>query len=430
MVNFSDLGLNAWIVKACDSVGIKNATAVQANCINPILRGRDVLGCAETGSGKTAAFALPILQRLAEDPYGIFALVLTPTRELALQIAEQFRVFGASIRVRVTVVVGGLDMVTQSLSLSKLPHIVVATPGRLLDHLNSNDKLSFKRIKFLVLDEADRLLDKGFANEIGSIMEHIPKKRQTLLFSATMTDSLVALQSISSNKPYVFRLAPVETTVGSLRQEYIFMPAPVKDVYLTYLLRANPDTTCIVFTPTCKVCEFIATLLRELDVDCESLHSYGTQQQRITALGRFKAGAVNVLVATDVASRGLDIPTVNMVINYDVPAIAKDYIHRVGRTARAGRSGLAITLVTQYDVEVLHGIEATIEKKLTARETSEKEVLEGLTEVLSAKRVARQKLVESGFGERQKARKQRAQLQDSDNEIATDVTVKKAKSKR
>ena len=243
----------------------------------------DVLGSAETGSGKTAAFALPVLQALSREPYGVFAVVLSPARELAQQIADQFSALGARLPTRVCVVVGGADMMRQALALAERPHIVVATPGRLADHLRSSSGVPavVRRARFLVVDEADRLLDGGFADDLGFVLGQLPGRRQTLLFSATMSGALRRLQTLALREPFVADLAPQEAVVASLTQQYVFVPATVREAYLTYLLRdalaADGAATAIVFTSTCYSCEVLACTLRALDVDCLPLHSQQPQ---------------------------------------------------------------------------------------------------------------------------------------------------------
>ncbi|XP_060198767.1 DEAD-box ATP-dependent RNA helicase 36-like [Lycium barbarum] len=409
-ITFSDLGLAEWAVQTCNELGMKKPTPVQHHCIPRILSGQDVLGLAQTGSGKTAAFALPILHRLAEDPYGVSCLVVTPTRELAFQLAEQFRALGSCLNLRCAVVVGGMDIITQTKTLMQRPHVVIATPGRIKVLIEQNPDIPpvFKRTKFLVLDEADRVLDVGFEEELRAIFQCLPKNRQTLLFSATMTSNLQTLLELSANKAYFYEAYEGFKTVESLKQQYIFIPKNVKDVYLQYILSKIKDIgvrSAIIFVSTCRSCQLLGLLLEELEIDAAALHSYKSQSLRLSALHKFKSGQVPILVATDVASRGLDIPTVDLVINYDIPRYPQDYVHRVGRTARAGRGELAVSFVTQNDVDLIHEIEVVLGKQLEKFECKENEVLEDITKVYKAKRVTSMKMMDDGFEEKAKSRK-------------------------
>nr|CAG31485.1 hypothetical protein RCJMB04_6o15 [Gallus gallus] len=388
MAAFRELGLAPWLVEQARQMGLSRPTPVQASCIPPILQGRDCLGCAKTGSGKTAAFVLPVLQVLSEDPYGIFCLVLTPTRELAYQIAEQFRVLGKPLGLKDCVVVGGLDMVAQALELSRKPHVVIATPGRLADHLRSSNTFSLKKLKFLVLDEADRLLEQGCADFIADlevILEAVPARRQTLLFSATLTDTLNELKSLAMNRPFFWEAASEVRTVDELDQRYLLVPEAVKDAYLVHLIQTfqdeHEDWSIIIFTKTCKECQILNMMLRKFSFPSVALHSMMKQRQRFAALAKFKSSIFKILIATDVAARGLDIPTVQVVINHNTPGLPKIYIHRVGRTARAGRNGISITMVTQYDIHLVHAIEEEIKLKLQEFSVEEKLVLDILTHV-------------------------------------------------
>ncbi|CAI2177199.1 17282_t:CDS:2 [Funneliformis geosporum] len=361
---FESLGIIEPLCKACEQCKYKTPTEIQAEAIPWALQGRDVIGLAQTGSGKTAAFALPILQALWEAPQGLFACVLAPTRELAFQISEMFESLGSVIGVRCAVIIGGMDMMSQAIALSKKPHIIVATPGRLQDHLENTKGFSLKNLKYLVMDEADKLLDMDFGPIIDKLLKVIPKERHTFLFSATMTTKVAKLQRASLMNPVKIEVSSKYSTVSTLLQYYLFFPFKHKDCYLVYLCNELAGNSLIIFTRTCNDTQRLALLLRNMGFPAIPLHGQLSQAKRLGSLNKFKAGNRNILVATDVASRGLDIPLVDVVINFDIPANSKDYIHRVGRTARAGRSGKSITLVTQYDVELYQRIEHVIGKKM------------------------------------------------------------------
>lgn len=407
---FSELGLAEWATNTCKELKFKAPTPVQTHCIPKILDGRDVLGIAQTGSGKTAAFALPILHRLAEDPYGVFALVITPTRELAMQLAEQFKALGSCLHLRCAVIVGGFNMIEQSKILTSRPHVVVATPGRLKVLMEQNPDIPpvFKRTKFLVLDEADRVLDVGFEEELKAIFQCLPKTRQTLLFSATISSNLKNLLEVSANKPYFYEAYEGFKTVETLKHQYVCSPNTMKEVYLFHILSKMEDMnirSAIIFVSRCRDCNLLSLLLDELDVEAAALHSHIPQASRCSALQRFKSGRVSLLIATDVANRGLDIPTVDLVINYDIPRDSTDYTHRVGRTARAGREGLALSIICPNDVDLVLEIEAKIEKKLELFECKEKDVLSDLTKVYKARRVANMKMMDDGYEDIAKERR-------------------------
>jgi ATP-dependent RNA helicase DDX47/RRP3 len=334
-----------------------------------------LIGLAETGSGKTAAFALPILQALLDKPQPLFGLILAPTRELAFQISQQFEALGSLINVRCAVLVGGMDMVSQAIALGKKPHIVVATPGRLLDHLENTKGFSLRALKYLVMDEADKLLDLDFGPILDKILKVLPRERRTYLFSATMSSKVESLQRASLKDPLKVSISSTYQTVSTLLQSMLVIPVIHKDTYLVYLLNEFSGRSAIVFTRTVNETQRLALLLRALGFGAIPLHGQLSQSARLGALNKFRAGSRNILIATDVASRGLDIPNVDVVFNYDLPGDDKTYIHRVGRTARAGRSGHAISLVTQYDFEVWQRIEKSLGKTQDVYETVKEEVM-------------------------------------------------------
>eukprot|EP00095_Tigriopus_kingsejongensis_P000465 maker-scaffold217_size252476-snap-gene-1.38 protein:Tk00465 transcript:maker-scaffold217_size252476-snap-gene-1.38-mRNA-1 annotation:"probable atp-dependent rna helicase ddx49" len=424
------LGLASWIQTQLRAIGLHRATPIQAQCIPAILAGRDVIGCAQTGSGKTLAFALPVLHTLSQDPYGIYALVLTPTRELAFQIADQFRVVGKCIDLQDCVVVGGRDMVTQGQALAKRPHIVIATPGRLADHMESCNTFSLKKIKYLIIDEADRMLGGDYDASLATIFRGLPAQRQTLLFTATITDSLQVLKEATLKDPFFFEDGSKAGTVEKLDQRYVLTPPEARDGYLVHVVQLCREKfqrgSIMIFVRTCKECEAIAMMLNQFDYRTVSLHSSKSQRERMAALSQFKSNQVRILVATDLASRGLDIPAIEFVINHDVPSVSKNYVHRVGRTARAGRGGMAITLVTPQDVKLIKAIEALTRTKLVELEVRDDSVAEILTQVNVTKREQEIKLDEQDFDEKRLINKRKRLILKG---IDPDAKIKKERKR-
>lgn len=410
---FEKLGICSQLADAAASLGWKTPSSIQEQAIPHVLQGQDVIGLAQTGSGKTGAFALPILQALLNKPQALFALVLSPTRELAIQIAEQFEALGAGIGVKCAVLVGGIDMMAQAIALAKRPHVIVGTPGRVVDHLTNTKGFSLKSLQHLVLDEADRLLNMDFEQEIDQILKSIPKERRTQLFSATMTNKVAKLQRACLKNPVKVEVAAKYSTVETLRQQYMFIPAKYKDCYLAFLLTELAGCTGIIFTRTCDSTRKMALMLRNLGFGAVPIHGQMSQPKRLAALNKFKAGERSLLIATDVASRGLDIPSVDVVINYDVPSNSKDYVHRVGRTARAGRSGRAITLVTQYDVELIQKIETLVGLKLELYPSEQESVLVLLERVAEAQRIATMQMKE--VDSKKKGGKRKGAVDDGDD---------------
>ncbi|KAF2398355.1 putative ATP-dependent RNA helicase [Trichodelitschia bisporula] len=394
--SFADLGVIDSLCEACEKLGYKAPTPIQEQSIPIALTGRDVIGLAETGSGKTAAFALPILQALMDKPQALFGLVLAPTRELAYQISQQFEALGSIIGVRCATIVGGMDMVAQSIALSKKPHIVVATPGRLLDHLESTKGFSLRSLKYLVMDEADRLLDMDFGPVLDKILKALPRDgRHTYLFSATMSTKVESLQRASLQNPVrVSVSSSSHQTVSTLLQHFLLIPHKDKDLYLVYLLSDMlAGQPAIVFARTVSEVQRLSYLLRALGISAIPIHGQLSQSARLGALSKFRARSRCVLVATDVAARGLDIPSVDAVLNFDLPDDSKTYVHRVGRTARAGKSGRAISFVTQYDAELWLRIEQALSRKLDEMPGIVKdEVMVLLDRVNEAQTVAKREL--------------------------------------
>ncbi|OAX82477.1 ATP-dependent RNA helicase DBP8 [Emergomyces africanus] len=378
--SFASLGLAPWLVGSLSAMAIKRPTAIQKACIPEILKGRDCIGGSRTGSGKTVAFAAPILQKWSEDPFGIFAVILTPTRELALQIFEQIKAISAPQSLKPILITGGTEMRPQAIALSQRPHVVIATPGRLADHINSSGAdtiCGLNRTRVLVLDEADRLLTSGPGSmlpDVETCLSALPPStaRQTLLFTATVTPEVRALKSMPrpTNKLPIFvteiSTENQATIPPTLKQTYLQVPLTHREAFLHTLLstEANSTKSAILFCNRTKTADLLERMLRRLGHRVTSLHSLLPQSERTANLSRFRASAARVLVATDVASRGLDIPNVSLVINFDVPRNPDDYVHRVGRTARAGREGEAVTLVGQRDVQLVLAIEERVGRKM------------------------------------------------------------------
>ncbi|KAK4044134.1 P-loop containing nucleoside triphosphate hydrolase protein [Parachaetomium inaequale] len=391
--SFQDLGIVDSLCDACDALGYKKPTPIQQESIPLALQDRDIIGIAETGSGKTAAFALPILQALLEKPQPLFALVLAPTRELAAQIAQAFEALGSLISLRCALILGGLDMVQQAIALGKKPHVVVATPGRLLDHLEKTKGFSLRNLRYLVMDEADRLLDMDFGPILEKILKFLPRERRTFLFSATMSSKVESLQRASLRDPLKVSISSSKyQTVSTLVQNYIFIPHKHKDTYLIYLCNEFAGQTIIIFTRTVLETQRVAILLRTLGMGAIPLHGGLSQSARLGALNKFRAGSREILVATDVAARGLDIPNVDCVINFDLPQDSKTYVHRVGRTARAGKSGHAISIVTQYDLEIWLRTEAALGVQLDEYALEKDEVMVFKPRVEEAQRHAKNEM--------------------------------------
>ncbi|KAK0415305.1 hypothetical protein QR680_011882 [Steinernema hermaphroditum] len=415
-VAFKDLGLSKWLCDKLRELQIKNPTPVQINCIPKVLEGGDVLGCAKTGTGKTFAFALPIINQLAVDPCGMYALVLTPTRELAVQIAEQFQAVGKMFNLSTAVIIGGRHQVAQSMDLSKRPHVIIATPGRLADHIDTHPEVShwLQQIKVLVLDEADLMLDGQYGLQLKTIFGVLPKERQTLLFSATITSAINQLHQVSVRKPFFFEDKSEVATVEKLEQKYVLSPIGVKDAYLVYVVKNfyenRPNSSILVFSQTCRECQALALMFNGLGFDVGSLHSEISQEERTASLVRFRSGRIRILICTDVAARGLDIPHVDLVVNHNVPRCPKTYVHRVGRSARAGRFGAALTFVTQYDVTLLQEVEKLIGKKMDQFAVSDKKVSQYVTQVLVVKREAEIKLAQQNFGEKKEINKRKEMI--------------------
>ncbi len=368
MTKFSDLGLAEILLRALDREGYETPTSIQAQAIPYLMQGRDLLGIAQTGTGKTAAFALPILERLATDrrrpaPFTARVLVLAPTRELAAQIADSFRAYGQFMRPSVGVIVGGVSHRPQIDMLARGLDVLVATPGRLLDHIASG-RLKLATTEVLVLDEADHMLDLGFIVPIRQIVAKLPKKRQTLLFSATMPKEIAGLAQDMLHEPAQVSVTPVATTAERVDQHVFLVDGGAKRDMLIELMNDTDISRAIVFTRTKRGADRVAQQLDAAGVGADAIHGNKSQSQRIRALEDFRKGRTRVLVATDIAARGIDVDGVSHVVNYELPETPEAYVHRIGRTARAGASGRAISLCDNGERPLLRQIEKLTRQSL------------------------------------------------------------------
>jgi len=360
-MKFSQLGLAAAQLRACESLGYIEPTPIQRQAIPVILSGRDLIGCAETGTGKTAAFLLPIVQRLGEQPRpGVRVLILAPTRELALQIQKNYTELNRTKANRCVIAIGGTNIRTQIAELRRGASVIIATPGRLLD-LTERKAVNLSDIETLVLDEADRMLDMGFLPAIKRVLAMLPTQRQTLLFSATMSPEIETLARATMKQPALAEVARRGSTAATVEQSAYSVPQENKTALLLDLLEGEHQDQnferVLVFTRTRRTAERLSHILRARDHRVNRIHADRSQPQREKALQEFRDGRARVLVATDIAARGLDVDSVSHVINYDVPAAPEDYVHRVGRTGRAGKAGQAITIMAPVDELSMRAIE-------------------------------------------------------------------------
>ncbi len=369
MTAFTDLDLDEPLLRAVREAGYTEPTPIQAQAIPPLLEGRDVLGCAQTGTGKTAAFALPVLQHLADEGRApgkrhIRALVLSPTRELAAQIGDSFTTYGRFLDIRHTVIFGGVKQGAQVAALRKGVDVLVATPGRLLD-LMGQGIVHLEDVDFFVLDEADRMLDMGFIRDVRRVLQVLPKERQNLLFSATMPATIVELAGSFLHEPVHVEVTPQSTTVERIEQWVMFCERADKRRVIKVLLEKLPVDRALVFTRTKHGANRLVKQLARDGIHASAIHGNKSQGARERALEAFRDGSIPILVATDLASRGLDVDGVSHVFNYDLPNEPEVYVHRIGRTGRAGREGIAISLCDETegaylrDIEKLTGVELT-----------------------------------------------------------------------
>jgi len=368
-MTFKDLGLSNNLLKAVAEKGYTTPSTIQEKAIPLVLKGKDVLASAQTGTGKTAGFTLPILQLLAESKHPkyrpIRALILTPTRELAAQIYDNIKDYSKYLDIRTAVIFGGVKPASQIATIKQGVDILVATPGRLLD-LENQRKLSLSRVDFLVLDEADRMLDMGFQRDINKILTLLPKKRQNLLFSATFSKEIKKLAGAFLHQPVMVEAAPQNSTVDKIIQKAYRTDKTKKTALIIKLISDGNWQQVLVFTRTKHGANRLCKKMISKGIKAAAIHGNKSQGARTKALAGFKNGEVRVLVATDIAARGLDIPLLPHVINFELPNIAEDYVHRIGRTGRAGANGEAISLVSSDEVAYLKAIEKLLKQKLAA----------------------------------------------------------------
>lgn len=368
-MTFKELELIEPILKALEDKGYNHPTPIQEQSIPILLRGKDLLGCAQTGTGKTAAFAIPIIQLLAEDPRRdnqkrkVKALIVTPTRELAIQIGDNFRQYGKFTDLKGTVIFGGVSQHKQTNALRKGIDILVATPGRLLDLINQGF-ISLSDVEYFVLDEADHMLDMGFIHDIKKIIALLPEKRQSLFFSATMPPKIVTLTKKILTSPEKVTIKPDQATAERVEQAIYFVTRKDKIKLLTHVINEKNVDSCLVFSRTKHGANKIVRLLDKNGIRGEAIHGNKSQVARQRALKNFKDGRTNVLVATDIAARGIDVADLELVVNYDLPNVSETYVHRIGRTGRASASGIAVSFCTGEEREYLRDIQKLIKQTI------------------------------------------------------------------
>ncbi|MBL7894666.1 MAG: DEAD/DEAH box helicase [Bacteroidia bacterium] len=367
-MTFSDLKLIKPLVLALDKIGYTTPTPIQQQSIPAILEGRDIFGCAQTGTGKTAAFALPILQLLDSNKENnkqrsIKALILAPTRELALQISESFKDYGYNLRLSHTTVFGGVSQLAQTKALRAGVDVLIATPGRLLDLMNQGF-INLNSVEHFVLDEADRMLDMGFINDMKKVIAKLPAKRQTLFFSATAAPDIMKLANTILKNPVHVAVSPVSSTATLVDQSVFYVKRENKRNLLKHVLKSNEIEHVLVFTRTKRGADKVAKDLNNDGIKAEAIHGNKSQGARERALKGFKNRSIRVLVATDIASRGIDVDKLSHVINFEIPEVAETYVHRIGRTGRAGASGTALSFCSQEELSYMKDISKLIKKSI------------------------------------------------------------------
>jgi ATP-dependent RNA helicase DeaD len=377
LTKFSDLNLSASTLKSVKRMGFEEATPIQASTIPAGLEGKDIIGQAQTGTGKTTAFGIPMIEKIDMKNPNVQALVIAPTRELAIQVSEELYRIGSDKRARVLSVYGGQDIQRQIRAMKKNPHIIVGTPGRLLDHIKRRT-LKLDNVETLVLDEADEMLNMGFIEDIESILETVPSTRQTLLFSATMPDPIRRIAERFMTEPEVIKVKSKEVTVSNIEQYFTKVTEKEKFDVLSRLIDVQSPELAIVFGRTKRRVDELSRALSIRGYLAEGIHGDLSQARRMTVLKKFKEGRIDILIATDVAARGLDISGVTHVYNFDIPQDPESYVHRIGRTGRAGKKGMSITFVTPREMGYLRVVEQTTKKKMMGlKPPSLNEALEG-----------------------------------------------------
>ncbi|GIN22171.1 MAG TPA: ATP-dependent helicase [Bacillus bacterium] len=377
MTKFSDLNLSPSILKAVNRMGFEEATPIQAKTIPLSMQGKDLIGQAQTGTGKTAAFGIPLIEKIDPRDHTVQGIIIAPTRELAIQVSEELYKIAIDSRVRVLAVYGGSDIQRQIRALKKGPQIVVGTPGRVLDHIKRRT-LKLGKVHTVILDEADEMLNMGFIDDIESILETVPEERQTLLFSATMPEPIRRIGERFMKSPELIKVQAREMTVPLIEQYFIKVPEREKFDVLSRLLDVQSPELAIVFGRTKRRVDELSNALTVRGYTAEGIHGDLSQAKRLSVLRKFKEGKVDVLVATDVAARGLDISGVTHVYNYDIPQDPESYVHRIGRTGRAGKEGIAVTFVSPREMGYLRIVEQTTKKRMNPmRPPTWDEALEG-----------------------------------------------------
>ncbi|HBL75617.1 MAG: RNA helicase [Bacteroidetes bacterium GWF2_42_66] len=381
-MKFEQYSISPDIKKSLSKLGFNRPTDIQFKSIPPIMRGEDVLAIAQTGTGKTAAFAIPVLHLLDERkipgrPDGIKCLVMVPTRELALQITGVFEQIGKHTRVKTFCVFGGVEQGPQIAKLEKGIDILVATPGRMFD-LVSQGYINFGRIEILILDEADHMLDLGFIRDIRDLLKFLPKNRQTLFFSATIDEKIKELAYSLTRKPIRIQISPKDPVAKNVDHSVAFIEMDDKRFFLERIVEENPDKKILVFVRTKVRAERVKKAMERVGVNSETIHGDKEQKERFEVLDKFRSGEIRMLIATDVSARGIDIPGVNFVINYDLPEQSENYVHRVGRTGRAKERGHAVSFCSQEEKPILEEIEMYLDKKVKVLEIGKGEYMETL----------------------------------------------------